>query len=83
MYVGQDMLVLGRRKTVLSEQKSYPIKNNRNQLVSPTVTDTKLTWLITTVTLIFRTALLEFNVHQVPREALFKHRLLGSLQVLI
>lgn len=64
--------MLGSRIKALPEQKSHPIKNNRNHLVSPTVSDTKLTWLTTIVSLIFRTVLLKFSVHQTPAQALLK-----------
>lgn len=35
--LGQNVLLLGSRIKALSKQKSYPIKNDRNHLVSPLV----------------------------------------------
>lgn len=34
------------------------------------MSDTELTWLIPTVSLIFRTVLLKFSVHQIHQEAM-------------
>ena len=72
------MLVLGGRIKALFEQKSYPIKNDRNHLVSPLVPNTKLRWFTPTVPLIFRTVPLKLSEHLIHQEGLLKHRFLGT-----